>query len=68
MLYTREEVELWLAGKAFPFAKYSSEFGWLLPNARGNARPETSPLSEGPDDPAVERLSVNPVGSNGRLG
>jgi hypothetical protein len=33
MLYTREEVDLWLAGKAFPFAEYSSEFGWLLPNA-----------------------------------
>ena len=33
LLYTREEVDLWLAGKAFPFAKYSSEFGWLLPNA-----------------------------------
>ncbi len=33
MLYTREEVDQWLAGEAFPFAKYSSEFGWLLPNA-----------------------------------
>lgn len=33
MLYTRQDVDLWLAGKAFPFAKYSSEFGWLLPNA-----------------------------------
>ena len=33
MLCTREGVDLWLAGKAFPFAKYSSEFGWLLPNA-----------------------------------
>ncbi|MBN1588029.1 MAG: SGNH/GDSL hydrolase family protein [Pirellulales bacterium] len=33
-LYTREEVERWLAGKAFPFAKYHSDFGWLLPNAR----------------------------------
>lgn len=33
LLYTREEVDLWLAGKAFPFAKYSSDFGWLLPNA-----------------------------------
>ena len=33
LLYTREDVDLWLAGKAFPFAKYSSEFGWLLPNA-----------------------------------
>jgi hypothetical protein len=33
IVYTREDVDLWLAGKAFPFAKYSSEFGWLLPNA-----------------------------------
>ncbi len=33
MLYSRKEVDLWLAGKAFPFAKYNSEFGWLLPNA-----------------------------------
>ena len=24
----------WLAGKAFPFAKYNAELGWLLPNAR----------------------------------
>ncbi len=30
LLYTRDEVEQWLAGKAFPFAKYSSQFGWLL--------------------------------------
>lgn len=34
LLYTRNEVDQWLAGEAFPFAKYSSEFGWLLPNAR----------------------------------
>jgi hypothetical protein len=34
LLYTREEVKLWLAGKAFPFAKYSNEFGWLLRDAR----------------------------------
>lgn len=34
ILYTREEVKQWLAGKAFPFAKYNSEFGWLLRNAR----------------------------------
>lgn len=33
LLYKREEVDAWIAGKAFPFAKYSSEFGWLLPNA-----------------------------------
>jgi hypothetical protein len=30
LLLTKTEVEYWLAGKAFPFAKYSSEFGWLL--------------------------------------
>ncbi len=30
LLCTKTEVEQWLAGKAFPFAKYSSEFGWLL--------------------------------------
>ena len=34
ILYRREEVEQWLAEKAFPFAKYSSEFGWLLRDAR----------------------------------
>ena len=33
LLYRPEEIDAWLAGKAFPFAKYSSEFGWLLPNA-----------------------------------
>src|SRR5580658_5229292 len=34
ILYTREEVKAWLEGRAFPFAKYNSEFGWLLRNAR----------------------------------
>ena len=34
ILYTREEVDQWLALKAFPFAKYSSEFGWLLRDGR----------------------------------
>ncbi len=34
ILYTRDEVKQWLAGKAFPFAKYHSEFGWLLNNDR----------------------------------
>ena len=34
ILYTKKEVEQWLAEKAFPFAKYSPEFGWLLRNAR----------------------------------
>jgi hypothetical protein len=30
ILYTKQEVDLWLASKAFPFAKYHSQFGWLL--------------------------------------
>jgi hypothetical protein len=33
ILYQPEEVEAWLEDEAFPFARYSSEFGWLLPNA-----------------------------------
>lgn len=33
ILYTREEVDSWLAGEAFPFSKYHPKFGWLLPNA-----------------------------------
>ncbi len=33
ILYTKKEVKQWLAEKSFPFAKYSSEFGWLLRNA-----------------------------------
>ncbi len=32
ILYTRKEVDDWLAGKAFPFSKYHPEFGWLLNN------------------------------------
>jgi len=27
ILYTREEVDSWLAGEAFPFSKYHSRFG-----------------------------------------
>jgi hypothetical protein len=34
ILYTKKEVDDWLAGKAFPFSKYHSEFGWLLNNAQ----------------------------------
>jgi hypothetical protein len=33
ILYTKKEVDEWLAGKAFPFSKYNSEFGWLLNDA-----------------------------------
>lgn len=53
LLYTREEVDRWLAGKAFPFAKYSSEFGWLLPNAY---------FRDGVDDSASVYTYVQPDG------
>jgi len=33
LLYTKKEVDDWFANKAFPFAKYYGEFGWLLNNA-----------------------------------
>ncbi len=33
IIYTPGEIRAWLAGEAFPFARYSSEFGWLLPDA-----------------------------------
>ena len=33
ILYTKKEIDDWLAGKAFPFSKYHSEFGWLVNNA-----------------------------------
>jgi len=36
ILYTQEEVDSWLAGETFSFARYSSEFGWLLPDAYFN--------------------------------
>ncbi|NND33764.1 MAG: SGNH/GDSL hydrolase family protein [Saprospiraceae bacterium] len=32
-LYSREEVDAYFAGTAFPFSKHSSEFGWLLRDA-----------------------------------
>ncbi len=32
ILYTKEEVDAWFAGKAFPFSRFDSELGWLLDN------------------------------------
>ena len=34
ILYTRQEVDDWFDGKAFPFSKHDPELGWLLPDAR----------------------------------
>jgi len=34
ILYTREEIDAWFAGEAFPFSKYHSRFGWLLNSGR----------------------------------
>ena len=33
ILYSKKEIDDWLAGKAFPFSKYNPELGWLLNNA-----------------------------------
>ena len=30
ILYTKEEIDAWFAGEAFPFSKYHARFGWLL--------------------------------------
>ena len=34
ILYTRKDVDDWLAGRDFVFAKYDSGLGWLLKNAK----------------------------------
>jgi hypothetical protein len=58
ILYTKDEVKQWLAGKAFPFAKYSSEFGWLLRDARfqDGMNGSTSVYTYGPLD---ERITIH---------
>ena len=32
IIYTKEEIDAWFAGEAFPFSKYHPELGWLLNN------------------------------------
>lgn len=58
ILYTHAEVKAWLAGKAFPFAKYSKEFGWLLRDARfqDGMNGSTSVYTYGPLD---ERITIH---------
>lgn len=58
ILYTRDEVRRWLADEAFPFAKYSAEYGWLLRNGRfrDGINGSTSVYTYGPLD---ERITVN---------
>lgn len=58
ILYTKDEVKQWLAGAAFPFAKYSSEFGWLLREAqfRDGYNNSTSVYTYGPLD---ERVTIH---------
>jgi len=66
ILYTKKEVDDWLAGKAFPFAKYSSEFGWLLPNARfrDGVDDSISTYTYGEYD---ERIMINYIGKPCRI-
>jgi len=58
ILYTKDEVTQWLAQTAFPFAKYSSEFGWLLRDAsfQDGAGGSTSVYTYGPLD---ERITIH---------
>lgn len=58
ILYTKAEVTQWLAENAFPFAKYSSGFGWLLRNARfqDGVGGSTSVYTYGPLD---ERITIH---------
>jgi hypothetical protein len=57
ILYTRDEVKQWLAGQAFPFAKYSSAYGWLLRDAlfQDGMNGSTSVYTYGPLD---ERVTI----------
>ena len=34
LVYARQDLDDWFAGKAFQFAKYDGELGWLLRDAR----------------------------------
>ena len=58
ILYTNEDVDSWLAGRAFPFAKYDSELGWLLPDAnfRDGVDRSVSTYTYGEYD---ERITIN---------
>jgi hypothetical protein len=57
ILYTKDEVRQWLAEEAFPFAKYDSELGWLLRDARfqDGVGGSTSVYTYGPLD---ERITI----------
>ena len=58
IIYSRQEVKSWLEGKAFPFAKYDGELGWLLPDAhfRDGLAGSVSTYTYGPYD---ERKVIN---------
>lgn len=58
ILYTRQEVDDWFAGEAFPFSKHDPELGWLLPDRRfaDGVDGSTSTYHYGKFD---ERLMVN---------
>lgn len=66
ILYTKDEVRQWLAEMAFPFAKYSSEFGWLLRTARfqDGVAESISTYTYGPLD---ERMTIQYKGQACRI-
>jgi len=66
LVYTHEEVRDWLAGRAFPFAKYDAELGWLLRNGRvaDGVDGSVSTYTFGDHD---ERLMINGAGKPCRI-
>lgn len=59
IIYTHQEIDDWLAGKAFKFAYYDSEFGWFLNNAQFKDGLDNSISTYTYADDKGERLLTN---------
>jgi len=64
--YTKEEVDDWFAGKAFPFSKHHPKLGWLLPNRQFRDGIDDT-LSTYTYSETGERLVVNYAGRPCRI-
>lgn len=67
MIYSRAEVEQWLAGTAFPFARYDAELGWLVNPMRRQDGVEGAIASYNYDGPNGARRLVNAADGVGRI-
>jgi len=59
ILFAPEEVEQWLAEKAFPFSKYDAELGWLVLPMRRRDGIDNSIASYNYDGPLGARRVIN---------